>query len=331
MNLPQHPDVAQWRGADASDIDAIFTLQSAADEVDHPTWLTPREEIADVFSLSHNDPTRDLLLGLNAEGEVLALGQSLLHPDRSGLIRVNLGGVVHPEHRRRGIGTAVFAWQVERAAEQGAAAREEDAAFAEYPVEVKAYAQEVDRGAQVLAEAAGFTPQRWFTTMEREMADAVPALDVPEEVALARYAPELSDATLEARNDAFRDHWGSLPTVPEVWARFVGGQHVRPDLSSVVLEGERVVALCLTSVIEEDWERLGASHAYIDLIGVVRDHRRRGLAPAVIAHTLRAIADAGLERAVLDVDTASPTGANSLYEGLGFRATDRSVALGRTL
>ena len=59
----------------------------------------------------------------------------------------------------------------------------------------------------------------------------------------------------------------------------------------------------------------------------MRAHRRRGVAPFVIAATLAAIGEAGLERAVLDVDTASPTGANSLYEGLGFVATERSVAL----
>lgn len=70
-----------------------------------------------------------------------------------------------------------------------------------------------------------------------------------------------------------------------------------------------------------------ATNAYIDLIGVVRAHRRRGIAPLVIAGTLGAIGAERLERAVLDVDTASPTGANSLYEGLGFVATERSVAL----
>ena len=47
----------------------------------------------------------------------------------------------------------------------------------------------------------------------------------------------------------------------------------------------------------------------------------------MITGTLAAIAAAGLERAVLDVDTASPTGANTLYEGLDFHATERSVAL----
>jgi hypothetical protein len=47
--------------------------------------------------------------------------------------------------------------------------------------------------------------------------------------------------------------------------------------------------------------------------------RRRGDAAA--------IADAGWKKAVLDVDTASPTGADALYEGLGFVADERSVAL----
>jgi len=61
----------------------------------------------------------------------------------------------------------------------------------------------------------------------------------------------------------------------------------------------------------------------------VRSHRGRGLAPLVVSRSLGRMADAGLERAVLDVDTESPTGANSLYERLGFVATERDRALVR--
>ena len=83
----------------------------------------------------------------------------------------------------------------------------------------------------------------------------------------------------EARNDAFRDHWGSLPSTPERWAQFVDGPFLRPDLSTLALIDGRVVAFCLASVNEEDWEALGAPNTYIDLIGVVRDQRGRRLAP----------------------------------------------------
>ena len=58
-----------------------------------------------------------------------------------------------------------------------------------------------------------------------------------------------------------------------------------------------------------------------------RSYAQDRLAPRVIARTLRAIAGAGLAKAVLDVDTASPTGANTLYEGLGFVPTERDRVL----
>lgn len=47
----------------------------------------------------------------------------------------------------------------------------------------------------------------------------------------------------------------------------------------------------------------------------------------MIAPALKAAQDAGLKRVVLDVDTDSPTGANTLYERLGFVATEREVVL----
>ena len=47
----------------------------------------------------------------------------------------------------------------------------------------------------------------------------------------------------------------------------------------------------------------------------------------MITALLTAARDAGLEKVNLDVDTESPTGANSLYGRLGFEATDREVAM----
>ena len=128
-----------------------------------------------------------------------------------------------------------------------------------------------------------------------------------------------------ARNDAFRDHWGSLETPDERWSYFVDGPHLRPDLSWLAVEGDRVVALALGTVNEDDWEGQGYSSVYIDLIGVTRDRRGRRLAPAVITPLLRSARAAGLDKAVLDVDTESPTGANSLYGRLGFEPTERMV------
>lgn len=318
---PAHPDVAEWRPASLDEIDAMHSVFAAAAPVDHPTYTTPREELEETLELSHVDAARDTIVGFAADGTAVAVGTAMPHADRSSVVRTYLDGVVHPQWRHRGIGSAVAEWELARALQQFA---ESGSAL---PGEVVMYADERDAGAVVIAERLGLQTERWFTSMVRDSSAELLDLPEPAGIRVVPFAPEMIEAGRIARNDAFRDHWGSLPTDPERWQQFVGGPFFRNDLSRVALDGDRIVAFCLASVNEDDWETLGASNSYIDLIGVVRDHRRMGLAPLVVSRTLAAIADAGLEKAVLDVDTESPTGANTLYERLGFTATDRSRAL----
>ncbi len=324
---PMHPDVSTWRAATPDDVDVILEMVLAADRVDHPTWVTPRDEIEEIFEASSYDPERDTLLGLDADGRAAAFGVVFVHPSRDFHVNAYLMGRVHPAVRGRGIGREVLRWEHERARQ----------ALAEIPTVLPAtilvYAEEIDVALRHLAERRGFAEDRWFTTMVRDLSAPIPEIDVSagdaasDDIALVPYSSDWKEATRLARNDAFRDHWGSLETPAERWAYFVDGPHLRPDLSWLGVEGDRVVALALGTVNEDDWEGQGYSSVYVDLIGVTRDRRGRRLAPAVITALLRSARAAGLDKAVLDVDTESPTGANSLYGRLGFEPTERMVAL----
>ncbi|MFC6325992.1 GNAT family N-acetyltransferase [Microbacterium koreense] len=322
--LPEHAGIAVWRPATTDDVTALTALMQAADRVDHPSWLTPREDVDEMFESSWIDPESDTLVGLDDEGDLVAVGCVSFHPSRDERLQVHLQGRVHPRVRRRGIGNEVLRWERERAR---AALVAVDSPL---PAAITFYADEPDVGSRHLAEACGMRVERWFTSMDRSLADAIGEPEMVAEagsIDVVNYDASWRDATLTARNDAFRDHWGSLPTPHERWVQFVEGPFLRPDLSWLAVEGDRVVGLALGTVNEEDWEPQGYSSVYIDLIGVTRDRRGRRIAPALIARLLRSARDAGLDKAVLDVDTENPSGALGLYERLGFVPTERSLAL----
>ncbi|MGU3357781.1 MULTISPECIES: GNAT family N-acetyltransferase [Microbacterium] len=327
-NAPTCPAVAHWRTATRDDIDVIHGVLVAADRVDHPTWTTPREDVAETFELSHVDHERDTLIAFDETGEALAVGTVTLHPSREEHLHIYLTGAVRPDRRGRGIGTALFAWQHERAEEQLREAAAADAAAASLPAEIQVYASEKDTALERIAESLGYRTERWFSTMHRDLSEPIAAVTTPDGIELVPFSSDRAEDARLARNDAFRDHWGSLPSPPERWQQFIGGPFLRPDLCTLALDGGEIVAFCLASVNEGDFAVLGPN-AYIDLVGVVRSHRRRGLAPAVISRSLAAMREAGLGTAVLDVDTESPTGANALYGGLGFTPYERDRVLVR--
>ncbi|MCZ4068436.1 GNAT family N-acetyltransferase [Microbacterium sp. H37-C3] len=327
-NAPTCPAVAHWRTAARDDIDVIHGVLVAADRVDHPTWTTPREDVAETFELSHVDHERDTLIAFDETGEALAVGTVTLHPSREEHLHIYLTGAVRPDRRGRGIGTALFGWQHERAEEQLREAAAADAAAASLPAEIQVYASEKDTALERIAESLGYRTERWFSTMHRDLSEPIAAVTTPDGIELVPFSSDRAEDARLARNDAFRDHWGSLPSPPERWQQFIGGPFLRPDLCTLALDGGEIVAFCLASVNEGDFAVLGPN-AYIDLVGVVRSHRRRGLAPAVISRSLAAMRQAGLGMAVLDVDTESPTGANALYGGLGFTPYERDRVLVR--
>jgi ribosomal protein S18 acetylase RimI-like enzyme len=106
----------------------------------------------------------------------------------------------------------------------------------------------------------------------------------------------------------------------------VHGYGSRPDLSFVVLDDrDRVVAHCMNKRFESDDDLIGRSDGWIDSLGTLREHRGKGIASALVAHSLHAFAAAGLTHASIGVDSENPSGAAQLYRRLGFQPQQRSI------
>lgn len=319
---PQHPLVAEWRPITTDDTDAVLGVLRASDAIDHPNYLTTREEVEDELAFSFLDLERDTLLALGHDGAVLAAGTVLEPPRQITLVREFLNGAVHPDHRGMGIGRELIAWQRTRGEQKLAAS---DKAV---PGWLVGYADRRAPDRERLLTAAGFEPVRWFHTMERDLAVAVPEVIPTEVVRIVPYTSDLADAVHTARDEAFLDHWGSQPLSDEQWGSLIGGTFA-PDVSFVALDGEEVVGVILSDVNEDDWAAQGFSGPYISTVAVTRAHRGRRIAPALLAAVLTESRSRGWQKAVLDVDADNPTGALGLYTGMGFVATFSETGLVR--
>ena len=308
-----------WRPATLDDADDIVALATAMAAVDHPDWSEPREEIEELLTLSFVDISRDTLLG-ESEGRVVAFGQALAPFEPETIVRSVLLGGVHPEFRGRGIGRSLLAWLEGRGRQQLAASG------LALPGWLMAYTQDRNPGAARLFEHAGFPTERYFAQLERTLASPIPELELPAPLRLVNASLDLSEATRSAKNSAFRDHWGSQPTPAEAWDNFMTASTRRLDLSFLALDGDEVVGLVILDVNEDDWVLQGYRGSYISIVGVIAPWRRQGVAPALLAASLRESRDAGLERTALDVDSENPTGALGLYTGMGFTALHTSQA-----
>ncbi|SEA56662.1 GNAT family N-acetyltransferase [Leifsonia sp. 21MFCrub1.1] len=319
---PQHPLIAEWRPATAADVDAVHEVYRAIDTADHPNYLTNREQVEEELGFSFIDLEQDTLLAIAADGRVAAVGIVMEPPRQESLVREFMNGGVHPEFRERGIGRELLAWQRARGEQKLAASDKR------LPGWLVGYADERAPGRQRLLEAGGFEVVRYFQTMERDLADPVPDVTPVGDVRIEPYRDELSAAVHAARDDAFRDHWGSQPLSDEQFHGLVSGTFAA-DLSYVAMIDGDVAGIVLTDVAEEDWPGQGFTGSYVSTVAVTRPYRGRRIAPSLLRAVLEASAARGLEKVVLDVDAENPTGALGLYTGMGFVTSQQEVGLVR--
>lgn len=317
LALPSPIGGLTFRSASTEDLAAVHALAVVCAAVDDPHARPSTDDVARMLSTEGMDLARDTLVGVDADGHVQAAGIVVDVPSRVTAARVVLEGRVHPAFRGRSIGRRVLVWQVGRA-RQRLAALEVD-----LPATIEVGAAE-GTGALRLAARSGFVPvRRWLdmeSTLDGPGANA-PRPALPDGYTVRAATPDDIEALRLAKNDAFRDHWGSQPMVASDWHGFLTAAKSRLDLARLVVGPDgAVVAFAIVEVDPESFAARGRSYGYVHWVGVVRAERGRGFAPAVLGAALDAMRADGLSAAVLHVDAENPTGAGRIYERLGFVA-----------
>lgn len=237
-----------------------------------------------------------------------------------GLAKAFVDGAVHPEHRGRGLGTAIMGWGQQRAL--ALAAQRHPG----HEVQLDTWNMTAQSSYAALAAEWGYSPVRYFSEMRVDLDGwSAPEGDARVERILAtthRIDDRLSAPAHRAHLDAFRDHWNFTPGTIEKWEHFTSGSTFRPEYSRLALDAsdpeDPVDAYVLCQQNTED-------ELYVALVGTRRRARGRGLASTLLADVVRQARETGLAAVTLGVDAASPTGAGGVYERVGFRPVRSSV------
>ena len=213
---------------------------------------------------------------------------------------------VHPDHRGRGIGTALARWMQETARSKG---------FTKVGMPVP-----VGSPGETLLTSMGYLP-RWNSWVL-----ALPEGKVIEEQPLAEgYAV----------GEATEDQWRAVHTVLEdaflEWSR--RKREPWEDFHATVMQRPGFATWNVRAVTDPSGEVVGASLVYVDGLGVGyvdriavrRDQRNLGLARALLADSFTVAREHGARTSELATD--SRTGALTLYEKVGMEVTSNWVNL----
>lgn len=205
---------------------------------------------------------------------------------------------------RRGLGT----WLCRCAEARGA----QMSRGAHGPVELLARVPEgCSSGASLLA-ARGYREARHLDLLVADSGELLHALGRSPDVKVTlERGRELE--VYEILRESFRDHWGTSWPAYEAW---------RPEAGEAMFvawrERRMIGALLVGSQTVED----PYCAQFIEL-GVPLEHRRDGVARALLRHGAKYALELDRERVGLFMDSESTTGARQLFYGLGFRSSPR--------
>lgn len=225
--------------------------------------------------------------------------------------RLQADGYVHPDHRGRGIGSAVVELTEARARE---AAGEEPGAY------IQNATLNSDADTVRFYERRGYRRVRHFWRMVADL-ESAPEPRVPAGIGVRAYRhPDEARAVHATLEEAFLDHWENRPRPFDDWStRQFDAEHFDPTLWWVATDGEEMAGAIVCA-----WKHHG-DWGWVGILGVRQPWRRRGIAEALLHTAFAELYRRGERRVALGVDAESPTGATRLYERAGMRVFSEAV------
>lgn len=289
-----------WRDPALDDVAAFEAFNKACIQADGPSSVGG----PGYSTLLNDQGVRMVWAVVEATGEIAGLGWA-----RPGSDRTWLGGKVHPDHRRKGLGTQLLRWC------------EASAVRSQMPGPLAIVNEALNAGSEALYTGEGYTCDFIELWMQRDLSATIPTIPAP--LPLETWNPENASDFFRTYKEAFRERMnpGFPPPVMQNWIEEnAGDPDFWPGLSLLARSGSEPVGFLTAGLLPV--ADLGQTVGWISQVGTHPAWRGRRLAAFMLAATMSAFKREGFTAVGLHVNVNNP-GAIRLYEQLGFAVVGR--------
>jgi mycothiol synthase len=285
----------------ADDFDSLVQLNVEAKAHDRSGNYTSRQHLAEYLGHPRFHPETNLFVAERG-GSLVGCVSVFLEPE---IGRALLGGLVHPLHRKMGIGTRMYDHARRHARKAG--------------IEVAQICiAETNQSAKNLMQRLGLQFIRRFIGMEMKLS-ANPLQDItPGDYTIRQLLPGEVQALTDIQNRSFADAWGFNPNTLEEIAYRINLSSCTAEDIIMVYQGSHPIGYCWTRRLIDENVSTERIKGEIHMLGVDPDFRKQGVGRNVLLAGVSHLKSRGITHIELTTDGEDPV-AGRLYESIGFK------------